>query len=801
MKGSLAHGGASYGNKVATTTDPWIAEIVDFLPTISIVVTSSGKGGLYTASLTAPDVANELSVRVQLRGVHSSGSPFTLLIVDTAGPPDAVSSDVTSPTILQAGDRATFSVQIRDFRSIPAKSGGASVFFSLDNAPYVPAVDTNTGIYTKDFVLKTVGTYTVGVWLLDSGSYLRIDDSPYNITITPSTPNAMFCQAEMTAVVTAGIAAAFSLLSFDTFGNPVAYDFGQQPHSFDALLSGPSQPSVTWDYLSPRHLGRYMATTSGDYLLAIGLSATGRTLLSSPFAVQVLAADPSPTASRVVGLSQLSMQAGQTSSFSVSMRDEFGNPSLSNEGSSGRRASVRATSGFVTVNVFRVCGVECRETLPVIFVTVGSDLVSSFDIILAGDYLLAIELAGTPLPGTPYGAIAAPGGFDLEKTLTNASAEQYNILQTGTNGIIIATAYDSYGNQLITGGLNYAVQVIDQPPASGTISTSSKDNVDGTYTLTFMPDAVGPYELQVVESGTEIGSQGLLQFYVIPAQANAARSVISPSTTSSKRAGQQTVFSIAAHDSSGLPKPDATAYARGWEALDTFVVQVLESGNQVFTTTGCVFDDASFAYRCGYTVTKSGVFSVSVICQTCTAPNAHVQGSPYSITVSPGAIVAETSTFTATTTAIAGISALFKIQSRDAYSNPGLYNPFLTQKASFTIAVEDSEKVKYACTVAAGCVKNNLDGTFLASALLTKSGTYSALLQLGNNAIARSPFVFNVGASSVDPEACSLYEKVANVLSAPRTTFTAGVSRNFAVQVRDRFENLAGNAATPSLIL
>eukprot|EP00960_Hanusia_phi_P078066 768777-Hanusia_phi.AAC.7 len=771
-----------YGNDRTQSTDTWDITILNTQSQLTFTTTvtpSPTKGGLYIVEFKAPDVKMNLTASVKLSGKEVAGSPFTLIIVDEAGPADAVrskvigfSTDATLATRGTAGIPFSFTVQIRDFRGINKRSGGDNVSYSVDAGPKIRMNDLQNGMYNASIVRYIVGNYVVRIYL---NQLLPIDKSPYNLTVVPAVPSGPISVVSGNGLlaITAGILSTFDIQSFDAFGNSIKYQPDQTPHVITSQLTGPSIVSVNIVYQTFLHVASYVVTRSGAYLLHILLS-DGSKVGRSPYNITVFSNQPSSVTSRLYSKTA-SSTAGVPSTFAVDLRDSFGNNYISN------------LPYLVRVNVRRVCSADpCNPNFLVVAqqnVLVPFTYEVGLTLTISGNYLINSTLGGLNIVGSPLSFSVLPNSIDITKTLFSTTFSDFNIVQLGDRSNIVIVTRDKFSNNLTDGGQSFSASIVSSP-TTVLITFNFQDFVNGTYIISWKPTDKGQYNLQLY--WVQSALNGNLQFYVIPSATDPNLCVVQPAIPFFFVAGVTTTFSIQARDGSGSNKPDLFAFSKGWEKTETFMIAQYDSVGMMMTNRTCLF--GSTTYDCTFSFIIAGSYTLKVMY----GPQmANLPGSPRIIKVSPGPIVAQGCTYQALTVATAGSLQNFFIQTRDLYGNLGEYDPFSSNTIRFSIKVVNSLNIEIPCYSARGCMLNNLNGTFTAQTLLTQTGRYNVLIQLSGNNIRGSPADLSVTSSIVDLSKCSIQTSSLSGSILPLSLATAGTVQNMFIFLRDRYGNLA----------
>jgi hypothetical protein len=315
------------------------------------------------------------------------------------------------------------------------------------------------------------------------------------------------------------------------------------------------------------------------------------------------------------------------------------------------------------------------------------------------------------------------------------------------------------------------------------------DNGDGTYTLSYIFQQAGTYQLEVtlneqaVGTGTNISSP--LRLTVLSATANRAidlsKTSVSGSGLAGTVAGTAASFDITAVDALGI---------RLLQGGAVFTLQATPSGsNSVQSTpTSNIVDNGDGTYTVTYSTSAAGVYTLSL--SSGNTPVTSLSGR--TIRVLPGPSVASKTTLAGnfTPSAItAGQAVQASILPMDAYGNPVVYNDnYPASKDMFTIRITPILNTNG--SPKEGAVTTLKNQTYQATAALATRGSYQLQILLAGQPIATPPTVVTVSPGLASPFRSSLQG-----LGLTRT-WTAGIPIEVDLYPYDDFSNYIDPAIT-----
>ncbi|KAJ1496493.1 hypothetical protein T484DRAFT_1759845, partial [Baffinella frigidus] len=413
----------------------------------------------------------------------------------------------------------------------------------------------------------------------------------------------------------------------------------------------------------------------------------------------------------------------------------------------------------------------------------------------SGNYQMHVQIKDGDVESTisngEFDVTIHPSFTDTKMSLASGSA--YSIATVGLTMAFTVQTRDRFENVRDTRGS--AFTAILDGPGGAFINASSLDNLDGKHRLTYRATVSGAYSIKVMTDGVHIQSS--------PANMSVSATTPNPAAFTAVGPGivggtidQLLYVEVTTRDTFGNYRTEggddvrATAVG-GWLASpDGFA-------SPTTSVSGSVYDSNSGLYNITYTFTRSGSYVMDLGVQL-SGDFTHVQRSPFTLVISPGAISAKDSvplTLSASSPplitllnptvvhlATAGAQGSFLILAKDRYGNPR------------SIGGHDA-KFKVTMTLGATSIPCNVSyvesrpGFYAVSYPATVSGLYRVVSTYdGANITSHQARVFPAG-----PKAAFATVKfdavVVNGVSSFRHT-TAGVKSTFLLTARDVFHNV-----------
>eukprot|EP00961_Rhodomonas_salina_P233947 3161458-Rhodomonas_salina.1 len=230
-------------------------------------------------------------------------------------------------SVTTAGQQRSFTIIFRDAFENPSEVGllelvVMSRMADSEQSHYQYATHTHTGSEVSiDFTATSTGTFALYILL----GQAPVAGSPFLFDVRPGFPahSSCFARGSSVSLLTAGVNAAFTIMSADEHGNPSnsagALRYCLQLASSD--IDACSGTALRFD------LGVYeaqiVATVAGSHALVVQLGESH--VRGSPYTVRVLPAVSVGSTSSMQGQGISSTTAGLTAEFHVSVRDRFSN--------------------------------------------------------------------------------------------------------------------------------------------------------------------------------------------------------------------------------------------------------------------------------------------------------------------------------------------------------------------------------------------------------------------------------------------------------------------------------------------
>lgn len=228
-------------------------------------------------------------------------------------------------------------------------------------------------------------------------------------------------------------------------------------------------------------------------------------------------------------------------------------------------------------------------------------------------------------------------------------------------------------------------------PKNFVSDTQTVDNDDGTVTVTWRSDTTGEHRIVVliVDDGNAMGQGFQFPFRtskciknspfivnVTSGRIDGALSQASGSGLGSGSAGEELSFTITTSDTFGNVRTynsDQANVERGW----TVLLKPNPPNPQIADALGVVTDQLDGTFEAEYQSTFAGSYEVHVLYGS--SPGVPIRGSPWPVTIQAGKVSTQKCTASNDATqvppwgglgsAVAGITAQFKIKAKDQYGN------------------------------------------------------------------------------------------------------------------------------------
>jgi adhesin/invasin len=692
------------GNPVGTGGD--IVNVAVSGANSAMPVVTDNADGTYSATYT-PTVLGTDNVAITLNGMPISGSPFTTTV--NPGPPDATRTTATLPLNTSAGIEVPIAIQARDALGNPVGSGGSTVVVNVTGANLAtPAVtDNGDGTYSASYTPTIPGMDGVTITLDGTG----IVGSPFTVNVSVGVADPSQSTAVVPAAVTAGTVVTIPVTTRDASGNEV--QTGGQTVVIAVTGANTATPTV-FDLGNGRYSASYIPTTAGEDNVSITMNGTP--IKDSPFTTTVNAdvVDPRESTAEVgPGM------AGQPTPITVQARDAHGNP-------------VPAAGLSVVLTV-----TGANTASPTVTNNGDGTYSATYTPTVAGTDNISVTTNGTAASLNPFPSVVTPGPAEpIQSTATVPAGTSGGVTQ------ISVQARDAFGNPLSTGGQTVVVTVTGANSASPNVT----DLGTGIYTASYTPATAGTDNVSITMNGTPVNGSPFTSIV----GAGTASPAQSTADVPAGVAGSSTTIVVTARDASGNP---LTTGGAG--------VSIVISGAN--SSSPFVNDNGNGTYTTFYNPQVTGTDIVNI-----TMNGVPIGGSPYTSTVSAGAVDGARSTATAPATIVAGNVSTVNIQARD-----GNGNAVTTGGATVVVSVTGAN-------TASPSVTDNGNGTYQTTYTPTVAGFDNVLITINGVELNSSPLSTTVNPGSISPGSST-----ANVPASA----IAGTVITYTITARDQFGN------------
>eukprot|EP00003_Mantamonas_plastica_P016296 TRINITY_DN271_c0_g1_i10.p1 TRINITY_DN271_c0_g1~~TRINITY_DN271_c0_g1_i10.p1 ORF type:complete len:6036 (+),score=1765.20 TRINITY_DN271_c0_g1_i10:697-18804(+) len=255
---------------------------------------------------------------------------------------------------------------------------------------------------------------------------------------------------------------------------------------------------------------------------------------------------------------------------------------------------------------------------------------------------------------SPYTLPITPAAVNAAESVASGAG-----VSTGTAGILSTLtiqAKDEFKNDLTQSGDTITGQLLKNPFPVVPITVTPSGGNDGQYSVSYNATGKGGYQFTL-----QINGQNIKNFpktvLIAPGVSVAPLCTASGSGLTSATAGVSTFFDVTLRDAFGNQR-DTTG-----DAITSQLVHNVYGGISVSATAS---DQGAGVRRMTYTVTVSGVYTISTIVNT-----RHISASPHTMTCVPNSAVATNSMVydSGAFVAEAGQLATVSFQTRDTHDN------------------------------------------------------------------------------------------------------------------------------------
>uniref|UniRef100_A0A6B2KXF2 Calponin-homology (CH) domain-containing protein n=1 Tax=Arcella intermedia TaxID=1963864 RepID=A0A6B2KXF2_9EUKA len=472
--------------------------------------------------------------------------------------------------------------------------------------------DNRNGSYTCKYVPTIPGPATL---LVQIGKD-PIQEAPFHPTVKPGEPDPKHCVCSGPGIEggVAGEPVSFFIQTKDSTGSNVPNGGA----NIVATLEDPHGkiPVDIVDNQDGTYTATYVPRTADNIKLSVIVNTqflgSGHAQ-NSPFTVRIDPGPPTAQNTFAFGPGTEGAEAGVPSVITVQTRDAFGNNL--NYGGAPIQANIAITPAFTSSTSpthLAISPIDNQDGTYTLEYTPE----------VAGNYLVSIELAETPISNSPIDVTILPGAPNLLSFSWDGlelDADGRRVVVAGEEDSFVITARDGFGNQLNGGGLDVQGVV-----SGGDVQVNTIDNGNGTYTLAYVPEKTGLYTCSVEVGGQKIGgASNPFPFMVIPASPSAEHTVAYGNGVEKAQIGKDNVFTVETRDRFDNPLTEGGADVGGQLSIDGDAPVGLE-----------VRDNGDGTYSCSYPgVTKAGIYSLVP-----TLAGVPVKGAPFELEVAPGDI-------------------------------------------------------------------------------------------------------------------------------------------------------------------
>ncbi|KAE9355419.1 hypothetical protein PF008_g4071 [Phytophthora fragariae] len=434
-----------------------------------------------------PQRSGDYSMSVKINSYALSASPFIVTVLPAQlNPARSVLSGSGLLVGRVAGQAVNVVLVTRDLYANRIYVGGVAdlklqASRSSSTVPTVVTaqiVDNADGTYKFTYTPRVVGSYSVAVmW---KGAHLH--NSPYTITVVPSTPVGSTSSAQGPGIIAAqtNVQTTFEVTTRDSSGNAVPT--GGVAAALSVALEHPEKGNVSGNPCTDLLNGHYTCTYTPHFVggTRLHVALSQQAILGSPFLVDVTAGPALGSRCVASGDALVSAVAGQRTNFTISIYDAFGN-AKDNAGS--ENISVTFTGpGVLSSAVNAAVGVTYIG---------GGTFVVAYTLSLKGTYKIGVTVDGVAVVSSPftmytYPALASSTTTSLDllsPTLPKSQIDPPVVFIAGSPIVARLTTRDVLGNVLETGGnrfqLGDAVRAFLDVPIA--------DEKNGSYLVTLRP--------------------------------------------------------------------------------------------------------------------------------------------------------------------------------------------------------------------------------------------------------------------------------------------------------------------------
>lgn len=459
-------------------------------------VTNAGSG-VYTATYTGLTAGTAQTLGILVEGIELG--PTTTLAVQPGAVHVPNSSMTIGSTSITSGSSTTITATLRDVNNNPIDSGSAVTFSKTGGTAtgnFGTVTPQGSGVYTVTYTGVTAGTAQTIRVLIDGVNVGFMN----SVAVTPGAPNAANSSIAVSAAsVQSGSSVTVTATLRDLNNNPIS----------TGVLVGFSKigGTSTGNFTAVSNDGNGVYTTTYSGLVAGSAQTLGiqvdSTDLGPTTSITVIPGAPSNTLSTLT-VSSSTVIAGQTATFTATIRDDNGNPISSGLVVAFNRSGGTSNGSFGSV------------------VNQGSGV---YTVVFTGTTAGSANTVQTTVNAAPLGPnrniqvlVGAPMAANSVLTITSSP------LASGSVANISATVRDAYNNPITT---EYAISFDSVGGSSSGTLGSVTTGTPGTFLTTYTGTLAGSAQtIRVLADGNPIsGLNGPLQ--VVPGPVSPANSTFS----------------------------------------------------------------------------------------------------------------------------------------------------------------------------------------------------------------------------------------------------------------------------------
>lgn len=709
----------------------------------------TGVAGTYTFTWTA-EIADTYNINVYVGSdkIVGSGAAVTLAagaasasrcVIDPPPPWSGIQETVRSFTIISKDSFGNLIGGSSDSFSVKLTEAGVTETF----ADIIP---NNDGTYLANYTIpEGAGDFTellFEVFLTNSGSVL-IQDSDETIIPSATKKCALASGAGLTSA-RAGEENTITVVNRDcTLFEPIECTEGcDDVTATISNAAGVSIPSVV-TYTNNVYTITYTPEILGTYSVRILVNRNIETEQSKDesLALTVTAGSVDHSKSTIIGLPS-EIQAGQTGSFTINLKDSFGNAVTDESSFVVTMSEPDSSNDDVTIESQSLVG----SVVTVVYSATKASGLSSKRV--------RVQEGGQTIGNARYNVRVLPATPSATGSTVSVSFDTSRPILAGQNIFLNLQVRDQFENKVLGNSVN----------ASLSIKDGAGDDPDYTASTVVVPSIQSNqyiYEsIEIRETGTfflvvkmddvEVES---IEITVVPGSLSEEESTLDSATGTT--AGGNLVVEISLRD----------GYGNAWEDdADVVILSVRTASSQK------EMSDISLGGG-RYRGTLSGIEESGVYLITVKSTTGVSFSTPYEVTVSAAsADVSQSEIVAAVTGATAGNSINGYVVLKDRFGNTvtaattvfllvydGIYTEGDTNECD-----EDRERIKSDPTSLSTDIDDaDSNGHRTFTILQTKAGTYSLSLYVGGSELACEEFVvFSVSAGDIDAQRSQVLGKV-----------------------------------------